>query len=338
MSDTINSFEAPLAPLAIEPASLGKVVVLYGGTSAEREVSIKSGSMVHAALLRSGVDATLFDTGTQALAGLAEGGFDRAVISLHGRGGEDGTIQGHLELIGLPYTGSGVMASAVAMDKVFTKRIWQTHGLPTPKYRLLRRGDDLAQAAAELGLPLFMKPPHEGSTVGASKVTSADGMAAAFDLAAKYDDGVLAEQFIAGAELTCAVIERAGRAVALPAIRIVAPGGNYDYNNKYLTNDTRYLCPAGLPPEVERRVRELAVASFEALGCAGWARADFMLPGSDGAWGEPTLLEINTSPGMTDHSLVPMAARASGISYEQLVVEIAAGAALKGGLGKRREA
>ncbi|WP_085314865.1 D-alanine--D-alanine ligase [Derxia lacustris] len=334
MSTTRNQVNGPLH---VDAASLGKVVVLYGGTSAEREVSIKSGSMVHAALLRSGADATLFDTGTQPLAELAAGGFARAFIALHGRGGEDGTIQGFLELIGLPYTGSGVMASAVAMDKIFTKRIWQTHGLPTPKYAVLKRGDNLIRVPDSLGLPLFVKPPHEGSTIGVSKVRGYSEMTEAFELAARYDDIVLAEEFIDGAELTCAVIERAGRAVALPAIRIVAPEGNYDYNNKYLTNDTRYLCPAGLPDAVEQRVRELAVASFEALGCAGWGRADFMLPGSDGAWGEPTLLEINTSPGMTDHSLVPMAARAAGIGYEQLVLELVAGAALKGGLGKRRD-
>jgi len=334
MSTTLNN---TLAPLNIDPAALGKVVVLYGGTSAEREVSIKSGTMVYAALLRSGADATLFDTGTQPLADLATGGFARAFIALHGRGGEDGCIQGFLELISLPYTGSGVMASAVAMDKVFTKRIWQTHGLPTPKYAVLKRGDDLGRAVDALGLPLFVKPPHEGSTIGVSKVGSAAEMRDAFALAARYDDVVLAEEFIDGAELTCAVIERGGKIVALPAIRIVAPGGNYDYNNKYLTNDTRYLCPAGLPDAIEQRVRELAVASFAALDCAGWGRADFMLPGRDGAWGEPTLLEINTSPGMTDHSLVPMAARTAGIGYEQLVLELAAGAALKGGLGKRRE-
>lgn len=311
--------------------AFGKVGVLFGGRSAEREVSLKSGAMVLAALLRKGVDAHGFDTGTQAVTDLAAQRFDRVFIALHGRGGEDGTIQGLLELLGIPYTGSGVMASAIAMDKVFTKRIWQTHGLPTPRYQVLRRGDVLREVPDTLGLPLILKPPHEGSTIGITKVRGYSEMGEAFDLAARYDDTVLAEEFIEGQELTCAVIERAGVPVALPVIRIVAPGGNYDYHHKYLSNDTEYLCPAGLTEAIEHEVRALSVRAFEALGCSGWARADLMLPAS----GKPTLLEINTSPGMTDHSLVPMAARAAGESYDDLVVEILSGAALKAGLDRR---
>lgn len=311
--------------------AFGKVGVLLGGRSAEREVSLKSGAMVLAALRRQGVDAHGFDTGSQSLAELAAQHFDRVFIALHGRGGEDGTIQGSLELMGIPYTGSGVMASAIAMDKVFTKRIWQTHGLPTPRYQVLRRGDALREVPDALGLPLILKPPHEGSTIGISKVSGYSQMSEAFALAAQYDDVVLAEAFVEGQELTCAVIERAGVPVALPVIRIMAPGGNYDYHHKYISNDTQYLCPAGLPDAIEARVRALSVRAFEALGCSGWARADLMLPDS----GEPTLLEINTSPGMTDHSLVPMAARAAGESYDDLVLEILAGASLKAGLGRR---
>ncbi|HEU4622254.1 MAG TPA: D-alanine--D-alanine ligase [Burkholderiaceae bacterium] len=314
----------------------GKVGVLYGGVSAEREVSLKSGTMVLAALQRKGIDAHGFDTGKQSLAELASQGFERVFIALHGRGGEDGTVQGVLELLGIAYTGSGVMASSIAMDKITTKRIWQTHGLPTPKYAVIDKNTTarLSQLPAELGLPLFVKPPHEGSTIGITKVSQASELQAAYDLAARYDDTVLVEQFIDGAELTCAVLERDGRAQALPAIRIVAPGGNYDYHNKYISNDTKYLCPAELGDAIETRVRELAVKSFEALGCAGWARADFMLAKD----GTPWLLEINTSPGMTDHSLVPMAARAAGVSYDDLVVNILEGASLKAGIGRGQKA
>jgi len=284
--------------------------------------------MVLAALARKGVNVHGFDTGSHNLADLAAQGFERVFIALHGRGGEDGTIQGALELLGIPYTGSGVMASAIAMDKVFTKRIWQTHGLPTPRYLVLTRGDVLREVPDRLGLPLIMKPPHEGSTIGISKVRGYSDVGAAFDLAARYDDVVLAEEFIDGQELTCAVVERAGKAIALPVIRIVAPDGNYDYHHKYLSNETQYLCPAGLPDAVEHQVRELSVQAFEALGCSGWARTDFMLARD----GTPYLLEINTSPGMTDHSLVPMAARAAGLGYDDLVMEILAGAALKAAL------
>ena len=259
----------------------GKVGVLYGGVSAEREVSLKSGAMVLEALRRRGIDAHGFDTGFGSLADLVAQQFDRVFIALHGRGGEDGTIQGALEMIGVPYTGSGVMASAIAMDKIFTKRLWTTHGLPTPRWVELRPGpklrEQLRTVPDELGLPVFVKPPHEGSTIGVSKVKGYSQMSEAFDLAAKYDDVVLAEEFIEGAELTCAVIERQGKAVALPTIRIVAPGGNYDYEHKYHSNETQYLCPAGLPEAVEQEVRELSVRAFESIGCSGWARADLML-------------------------------------------------------------
>lgn len=310
----------------------GKVGVLYGGVSAEREVSLKSGTMVLEALRRRGIDAHGFDTGFGSLADLVAQQFDRVFIALHGRGGEDGTIQGALEMIGVPYTGSGVMASAIAMDKVFTKRLWTTHGLPTPRWAEIKRGaglrEQLRAVPDELGLPLFVKPPHEGSTIGVSKVRGYSQMSEAFELASKYDDVVLAEEFIDGAELTCAVIERAGKPIALPVIRIVAPDGNYDYEHKYLSNETQYLCPAGLPDEVEQEVRELSVRAFESIGCSGWARADLMLTKDN----TPYLLEINTSPGMTDHSLVPMAARASGMTYEDLVVEILGGASLKAGI------
>ena len=255
----------------------GKVGVLYGGVSAEREVSLKSGAMVLEALRRHGIDAHGFDTGFGSLADLVAQQFDRVFIALHGRGGEDGTIQGALEMIGVPYTGSGVMASAIAMDKIFTKRLWTTHGLPTPRWVELRPGpklrEQLRTVPDELGLPVFVKPPHEGSTIGVSKVKGYSQMSEAFDLAAKYDDVVLAEEFIEGAELTCAVIERQGKAVALPTIRIVAPGGNYDYEHKYHSNETQYLCPAGLPEAVEQEVRELSVRAFESIGCSGWARA-----------------------------------------------------------------
>lgn len=321
----------------------GKVGVLYGGVSAEREVSLEwSGPKVLAALKRKGVDAHGFDTGTRTLADLAAQGFERVFIALHGRGGEDGTIQGALELLGIPYTGSGVMASAIAMDKIYTKRIWQTHGLPTPRYAVVRR-EALATEAGrvqlrelpdQLGLPLIVKPPHEGSTIGITKVEGYSEVRGAFELAAQYDEVVLAEEFIAGEELTCAVIERGGRPVALPVVRIVAPGGNYDYEHKYVSHDTQYLCPAGLPEVVEQQVRELSVRAFEAIGCVGWARADLMLARD----GKPYLLEINTSPGMTDHSLVPIAARAAGIGYDDLVVEILSGASLKAGIARMKVA
>ncbi len=296
----------------------GKVGVLYGGKSSEREVSIMSGTGVHSALCSAGVDAHLFDTGTRSLAELAEQGFERVFIALHGRYGEDGTIQGALELLQIPYTGSGPLASALAMDKIMSKRILVSEGLPTPRFEVLDGATDLSAVPARLGLPLIAKPPHEGSTMGVTKVTALDGMQAAYDLAGRFDELVLAEEFIDGRELTVALLGSGASSRALPVIEIVAPDGNYDYEHKYFTDDTRYLCPAELSPATTRRVQEICVAAYRTLGCEGWGRADVMLGAND----EPYLLEINTSPGMTSHSLVPMAAAASGMSYESLCVEI----------------
>lgn len=303
-----------------------KVAVLLGGRSAEREISLRTGNGVLAALERAGVNAGAFDPAERELGELKRDGFEVAYIALHGRYGEDGTIQGALELLGIPYTGSGVMASAIAMDKVFTKRIWITHGLPTPKFVVVRRGDVLRELPDQLGLPLILKPPHEGSTIGITKVKGYSEVNEAFELAARYDDEVLAEEFIEGRELTVAILGSGKHARALPVIEIRAPEGNYDYQNKYFTNDTQYLCPAPLPQALSDEIQRLALASFHALACEGWARADFMLRARDQ---KPFLLEINTSPGMTDHSLVPMAAKAVGISYDQLVLELLASARLK---------
>ena len=299
-------------------AQFGKVGVLYGGKSAERDVSIMSGTGVHKALRSAGVEAHLFDTGVRSLAELAEERFDRVFIALHGRYGEDGTIQGALELLRVPYTGSGPLASALAMDKTMTKRIWVHEGLPTPRFETLDRRSDLAAVAARLGLPLIVKPPHEGSTIGVTKVTDLAGMRAAYDLAAEYDEHVLAEAFIQGRELTVAVLGTGASARALPVVEIVAPEGNYDYEHKYFTDDTRYLCPAQLPPAVTQRVQDISEAAYRVLGCEGWGRVDVMLDADN----QPYLLEVNTSPGMTGHSLVPMAAAADGMNYETLCVEI----------------
>jgi len=299
-------------------AQFGKVGVLYGGKSAEREVSIMSGTGVHQALRNAGVEAHLFDTGMRSLAELAEERYDRVFIALHGRYGEDGTLQGALELLGVPYTGSGPLASALAMDKTMTKRIWVNEGLPTPRFEVLDRTSDLAAVAARLGLPLIVKPPHEGSTIGVTKVADVAGMRAAYGLAAEYDEQVLAESFVQGRELTVAILGTGAAARALPVVEIVAPEGNYDYEHKYFTDDTRYLCPAPLPPAVTQRVQEVSEAAYRVLGCEGWGRVDVMLDADN----QPYLLEVNTSPGMTGHSLVPMAAAASGMSYEALCVEI----------------
>ena len=315
-------------------AQFGKVGVLYGGKSAERDVSIKSGTGVHRALRAAGVDAHLFDTGARSLAQLVAERFDRVFIALHGRYGEDGTLQGALELLQLPYTGSGPLASALAMDKVMTKRIWLANGLPTPRFAVLDAHatprEQLRTVPDELGLPLMLKAPHEGSTIGIAKVNGYSDMQAGFDLCARYDDVVLAEEFIRGRELTVPVIGTGRAARALPVIEIRAPEGNYDYQHKYFTDDTKYLCPAPLDEALTRHVQELAVRAFHALGCRGWSRVDFMLRESqDGAaQAEPFLLEINTSPGMTGHSLVPMAAKAIGMSYEDLCCEILQLAAL----------
>lgn len=306
-------------------AKFGKVGVLYGGRSAEREVSLMSGAGVHQALLSAGVDAHLFDTGERSLSELAAQGFDRVFIALHGRYGEDGTIQGALELLGIPYTGSGPLASALAMDKTMTKRVWLQHGLPTPEFEVLDADTELRLVPDRLSLPLIIKPPHEGSTVGITKVAGYSDMKEAYAAAARFDSQVLAERFIAGRELTVAVLGGGRTARALPVIEIAAPGGNYDYEHKYFSDDTQYFCPATLPPEVAQEVARIAVEAYQVLGCEGWGRADFILDQDNRPW----LLEMNTSPGMTSHSLVPMAAKAVGISYADLCVAILSEAACK---------
>ncbi len=303
----------------INVQELGKVGVLFGGRSSEREVSIMSGSGVLAALQSLGVDAHAFDPGLRSLAELAGEKFDRVFIALHGRYGEDGSLQGALEQLGIPYTGSGVLASALAMDKAMTKRIWMAEGLATPKFMQLTATSDPAAVVEFLQLPLIVKPAHEGSTMGLTKVTAADQLPAAYALAARFDSAVIAEQFIDGIELTCAILGKDADAVAFPLIRIVAPDANYDYQHKYFTNDTQYFCPAGIPEQQEAEIRAMVVASYRALGCRGWGRADVMVRASDN---EPFLLEMNTSPGMTGHSLVPMAAKVAGLDYAQLCLKI----------------
>jgi len=286
-----------------------------GGRSAEREISLMSGKSVLAALRSNGVDAYAFDPAERDLIELKRDGYARCFIALHGRGGEDGTVQGALEVLGLPYTGSGVMGSAIGMDKWRSKMIWLANGLPTPRYRILTGQDDWKAVAKDLGLPLIVKPANEGSTLGLTKVSSVSQLPAAYELAAKqFHDIALAEQFIDGPEYTASIVSDE----ALPLIRIEAPQGNYDYQNKYFTNDTKYLCPCGLEQAEEDRLKALALQAFHLLGCTGWGRVDLMLDAQRRPW----LLEANTSPGMTGHSLVPMAARAKGISFEQLVVRI----------------
>ena len=313
---------------SIDPQSLGKVAVLMGGSSAEREVSLMSGAGVLQALRSTGVDAHAFDPASQPLHLLKQQGFVRCFIALHGRHGEDGTVQGALELLGIPYTGSGVMASSVAIDKITTKRLWRADGLSTPRWLQLDRDqlstDLVDRAVAELGLPLFVKPPHEGSSIGISKVSNSSEMQAALASAAQFDRSLLCEEFIDGPELTCPVLGEGADAVALPVIRIEAEGGNYDYQNKYFTDTTRYLIGA-LSAEQEVEIQTLVLAAYRSLGCRGWGRADLMLRNRDG---KPFLLEMNTSPGMTSHSLVPMSARAAGISYEQLCLWLIAQAKL----------
>jgi D-alanine-D-alanine ligase len=295
----------------------GKVAVLMGGKSAEREISLMSGSGVLKALQARGVDAHAFDPAERDLFELRREGFARCFIALHGRGGEDGTVQGALEVLGLPYTGSGVLGSALAMDKARTKLVWQASGLPTPAWEPLHSASDMKAVAARLGLPLVVKPVQEGSSLGITKVRDAALMDEAFALAVNYDRAVIAERLIDGPEYTASILEEA----PLPLIRIEAPEGEYDYQNKYFTDVTKYLCPSGLPEKKEETLMSLALAAFKAVGCTGWGRLDLMLD----AKGEPWLLEANTSPGMTGHSLVPMAAKAVGISYEDLCVRILEG-------------
>lgn len=309
----------------IDVAALGKVAVLMGGASSEREVSLMSGGGVLQALRARGVDAHAFDPSQNNLCELKAHGYARCFIALHGRHGEDGTVQGALELLGIPYTGPGVMASSIAMDKIMTKRIWRFEGLPTPDWRLVASGAETAQAFKELGSPMIVKPSREGSTIGLTKVTSLGQCEQAYRLAAQHDPEVLCEQFIDGDETTCPVLGQGEGAQALPLIRIVAPDGNYDYQNKYFTDVTQYHCPSGLPEAEERAIQDLVVRSFRTLGCRGWARADIMVRKSDR---QPFLLELNTSPGMTGHSLVPLSARSAGISYEDLCLRILAGASL----------
>ena len=300
----------------------GKVGVLFGGKSAEREVSLKSGAMVLAALKAKGVDAHAFDPRDRSLDALAAERFERVFIALHGRYGEDGTMQGALELLAIPYTGSGVLASALAMDKWRTKLLWQAAGVPTPPYVMLTRETDFRAVADHLGLPIMVKPANEGSSIGMSKVRRAQDLEEAFALAVNYDDVVIAEKFVEGTELTGGILGD----IALPLIRLETPRDFYDYEAKYLADDTRYIVPCGLAADKEREVQELGLAAFRTLGCRGWGRVDLMLDRE----GRPWFLEVNTSPGMTDHSLVPMAARHAGIAFEELCVRILGMATLTG--------
>lgn len=294
--------------------NFGKVAVLLGGRSAEREISLQSGQAVLTALLESGVDAQAFDPAQQSLEMLKQQGFDRAFIALHGRFGEDGTIQGVLEWLGIPYTGSGVMASALAMDKWRTKLVWQAAGIRSPRFETLQENSHFEQVAENLGLPLIIKPAREGSTIGLSKVRHKEDVAAAYQLAAQHDALVLAEEFIVGKELTVAILGE----TPLPIVRIEVAGDLYDYEAKYLSDATQYFCPSGLSAEQEKAIQQQALQAYRVLGCQGWGRVDLILD----AAGEFYFLEANTSPGMTNHSLVPMAARTAGIPFAELVLNI----------------
>jgi D-alanine-D-alanine ligase len=294
--------------------SFGKVAVLLGGPSAEREISLLSGNAVLAALRERDIDAHAFDPAERELWNLKKEGFDRVFIALHGRFGEDGTVQGALETLHIPYTGSGVMSSALAMDKWRTKLVWLASGIATPKYAVLNANTDWQQVARDLGLPLIVKPAREGSTIGITKVNTANELPAAYGLAVQHDELVLAEEFVAGQELTAAVLGDR----ALPLVRIEAPEGNYDYQNKYFTDATKYYCPAGIRPEIEETIQGETLKAFRVLDCSGWGRADLILR-RDGTF---SFLEMNTSPGMTGHSLVPMAAKQAGLSFADLAVRI----------------
>ena len=297
--------------------SLGRVGVLFGGRSAEREISLLSGAGVLEALREKGVDAHPFDPGMRCPTEIAVEKYDRVFISLHGRYGEDGTIQGLLELLNIPYTGSGVLASALSIDKIATTQIWLSNGLATPEYEVLTPMSDWSAVVAHLGLPLIVKPAHEGSSLGLTKVQSAGELPDAYLRAASLDTKVIAEKCIVGEELTCPLVGEGSHAEALPVIKILPPEANYDFHHKYFSNDTKYLCPTGLSAEVNEAVQELSLAAYRALGCKTWGRADVMLDKRDG---KPYLLEMNTSPGMTSHSLVPMAAKAAGVGYADLVL------------------
>ncbi|HET7527500.1 MAG TPA: D-alanine--D-alanine ligase [Burkholderiaceae bacterium] len=319
----------PQAAASIDPRALGKSAVLMGGTSAEREISLLSGNGVLAALRAGGVDAHAFDPRERDLVELKRDGFARCFIALHGRHGEDGTVQGALELLGIPYTGSGVMASAIALDKVMTKRVWVAEGLPTPRWHRLTADEQtpasVRKVPDDLGLPLIVKPPREGSSIGVTKVLGYSQMHDAVKLAARYDPDVLCEEFIDGIEVTCPVLGEGSSARALPVVRIAAPEGKYDYQNKYFTDEVHYHVPSGLPAAEEAEIQRIVLAAYRALECRGWGRADLMIRVSDR---KPFLLEMNTSPGMTSHSLVPMSAKAAGISYEQLCLMLLASARL----------
>jgi len=314
---------------AVDVKALGKVAVLMGGASAERQISLMSGTGVLEALRSQGVDAHAFDPAERELVELKRESFARCFIALHGRFGEDGSVQGALELLRIPYTGSGVLASAIAMDKVMTKRVWIAEGLPTPRYQWLapdQRDREHVRAVPDaLGLPLIVKPPREGSSIGITKVAGYSQMQDAVTLAAKYDPDVLCEEFIEGEEVTCPVLGSGADARALPVVKIVAPEGAYDYQNKYFTDDVTYLCPSGLPAAEEQEIQRIVVQAYRTLGCRGWGRADLMIRASDR---KPFLLEMNTSPGMTSHSLVPKSARVAGLSYEALCLHILSLAAL----------
>ena len=302
---------------SLDVKSLGRVGVLLGGRSGEREISLMSGGGVLDALLSKGVDAHPFDPGLRCPTELAKEKFDRIFISLHGRYGEDGTIQGLLDLLGLPYTGSGVLASALAIDKIATKLVWLSSGLSTPEFQELKADSDWNAVVKHLGLPLIVKPAHEGSSLGLTKVKSVEELPTAYQLAAAMDKKVMAETCIIGDELTCPLVGNSNDAEALPVIKIIPPEANYDFHNKYFSDETKYLCPTDLAPEINTAVQELALAAYRALGCKTWGRADIML---DQKSGKPYLLEMNTSPGMTSHSLVPMAAKAAGVEYAELVL------------------
>ncbi len=300
--------------------SSGKVAVLMGGPSAEREISLISGKAVLAALRSKGVDAHAFDPAERSLFELKNEGYERVFIALHGRFGEDGTVQGALEVMGIPYTGSGVMASALAMDKWRTKLVWHASGIPTPRFAMVDRSTDWAKIADLLGVPVIVKPSREGSTIGLTKVRRIDELSEAYELAARYDELVLAEEFVVGKELTASILGE----VALPLVRIEAPQGNYDYQHKYFTDETKYYCPSGLDARLDDEIRAAALRSFRVLGCRGWGRADVIVRPDESY----SFLEMNTSPGMTGHSLVPIAARAVGIDYAELCVRILAEAKL----------
>jgi D-alanine-D-alanine ligase len=319
MPDHMNSWSAAVQKdlAQVNIASLGKVGVLLGGKSGEREISLMSGKGVLDALISKGVNAHPFDPGQQAITELAAQKFDRVFIALHGRYGEDGTMQGLLEQMNLPYTGSGVLASALAIDKQATKRLWSSFNLATPRFAMLNANSDWQKIVQDIGLPIIVKPAREGSSLGLSKVTKSEDLPAAYVLAAKLDRDVMAEQCIIGEELTCPIVGDGENARAMPVIRIVAPDSNYDYHNKYFSDDTKYLCPTGLDLALEAKVQELALSAYRALGCKGWGRADVMI---DRETNQPYLLEMNTAPGMTGHSLVPMAAKAAGVEYADLVL------------------